>query len=420
MAIRAYCRIPKIKKKTLKPKEGGCPELLSDLMGELDGASEIHIAAYLFNNPVYFSFLSKLAANGCNIYITTLPERGYSDKKLKVDGYPGKISGRDMAKEIFSEIENINNISLRFFPHQYIWYGALYAGGGASYSFHVKAIYAKFSSGQNKCILSTGNFMFTDPYHSDSLLVFEGEPGYEKVFEKFFSDLEGYSTPSEGFKTKYEKYEEEFMLSFAGREENLHIKGLNNCFFTAPFYFIKGLGSNHYVGNRIISLIEQAEHRIWACAQHFHDVASYDRERETIVNALYKKSRQSTGIELRFLKQVPNSSLADKRRAAITETLFQHATPTEQRFNRLAHDKFMLIDDTLVFSTANYTPTQFAFGLRDMSIKNKEGEKVTKKDNFSEVNGFAIVQNCQEDLMSQFENHFNNLWAGGEDIRIDL
>ena len=420
MAIRAYCRVPEIKKRALKPKEGGCPELLEDLFLELSGAEEIHVATYLFNNPTYYKYLSSLAKQGSKIFVTTLPERGYGNKKLKVEGYNEKISGRDMAKQIFSEIKSTGNIDLRFFPHQYVWYGALYAGGGPSYSFHIKAAYAKYPKGKNKCILSSGNFMFTDPYHSDSLLIFEREPTYEKIFSRFFADLEDYSIPCNAFYHNFLDYKKEFLMSYSGHERMLNFKELEHCFFTAPFYLLNGIGSNHYAGNRIIELIRDAKERVWVCAQHFHDVISFDRERESIVKALYEKADQSPKIELRFLKQVPNYSLADKRRAAITETIFQYVTHAAQRFNRLTHDKFILVDDTLLFSTANYTPTQFAFGLRKMEYKNADGEKITKEDNFSEVNGFAIVPKCPKEVINQFEEHFDKMWDDGEEISINL
>ena len=125
-------------------------------------------------------------------------------------------------------------------------------------------------------------------------------------------------------------------------------------------------------------------------------------------------------MEFRFLKQVPHSSLADKRRAAIAETLFGFVMKAPQRYNRLVHDKFMLIDDTLLVSTANYTSTQFAFGKRSMEFIGQDKKKHVKSDNFSEVNGFVIIPNCPEEILDTFESHFNALWNEGQDISINL
>ena len=421
MNIRAYCRIPQNTNRSIKAKEGSCPELMYDLFSELEGAKEIHIAAYLFNNPSYYDFLSGLARKGCKIRVTSLPIRGYSDKPTWVEGYTDKVSARHVAKQIYKKVNNTPNFELEIFPHLYVWYGALYAGGGASYSFHVKAIFAKFRNSINKSILSSGNFMLSDAFHSDNILVLEGISEYENTFKAFFNDLGKYSIPYDDFRSRLHTYRNEFMYTLAGREINLHKRDFRNCFFTAPFYLYDGEGSNHYAGNRIIELISKSSKRIWVCAQHFHDIASYDRERETIIKALYDKHISNPRVSLRFLKQVPHSSLADKRRAGIAETLFQFVMQAEQRYNRLAHDKFMIIDDILLVSTANYTPTQFAFGLRKMEFKDGDGNrKFSKEDNFSEVNGFVIIPSCPKPILEEYESHFNSLWDTGQDITINL
>jgi len=419
MPMKAYCCIPGKTKSRKKAKEGSCPSLLYDLFKELEGANEIHIAAYLFNNPVYFDFLSSLAEKGCKVNITSIPILGYNDKPLEVESFKEKISGRQMAQLIYNKIQESGNMNLEIFPHKYVWYGALYAGGGASYSFHVKAIYAKFQGKMNKCILSSGNFMFTDPFHSDNVIVFEGILAYERAYAKFFEDLEKFSIPYKNYHNKYRNYKDEFQYSLLGREIRLKKNVFKNCFFTAPFYIYGETGSNHYAGNRIIELINQAKKRVWVCAQHFHDLISFDTERETLIKALYDKFLANQNIKFRFLKQVPHSSLADKRRAGIAETLFKFVMKAEQRFNRLAHDKFIIIDNTLIVSTANYTSTQFAFGKRKMDFIDKD-TKIRKEDNFSEVNAFAIIPSCPKKVLSLYEDHFKALWESGQNIEINL
>lgn len=419
MDVRAYCRIPKNLNKSVRAKEGSCPELLKDLFAELEGASEIHIAAYLFNNPIYFDFLSRLAQKGCKVFITSLPIMGYDDKLLKVEGYEGKVSGRTLAEEVYNSVSVANNMELFVFPHLYSWYGALYAGGGASYSFHVKSIYAKFPGDKSKCILSSGNFMVTDPPHSENMVVICDSPEYEAVFSRFFNDLEGLAIGFKDFKDNFCEYKDEFMYQFSDKIIDLPSKGFKNCFFTAPFYCYDGKGSNHFAGDRIIELISHAKNRVWVCAQHFHDLVSFDTERETIIGAIYRKHLEFPKMEFRFLKQVPHSSLADKRRAAIAETLFQFEIKAEQRYNNLTHDKFIIVDDTLVISTANYTSTQFAYGKRRMEYK-EGNNRFIKDDIFSEVNGFIILNNCPGEVIQEYEEHFNDLWNQGVDIKINL
>ncbi|MGD7023040.1 phospholipase D-like domain-containing protein [Rossellomorea vietnamensis] len=415
MSIRAYCHIPK--KLSEKAPEGSCPELLYDLMSELEGATEVHIASYLFNNPILFEFLSEMAKKGCEVIITSLPLRGYKDKPTKVKGYLDKISGQDMARQIYEKIYKTANMQLNIFPHLYSWYGALYAGGGASYSFHVKSIYAVFPN-TSKCFITSGNFMFTDPYHSENMLVIEEEIEYRDTFVQFFKDLETYAVPYEKFKSDFKEEEQEFLYSFYDNTKELSKAESRNCFFTAPFYKYDEQGSNHYAGERIIELIKNAENRIWLCAQHFHDISSFDTERSSIINAIYDKHLLDSDVEFKFLKQVPHSSLADKRRAAIAETLFQYVINAEQRYNRLTHDKFIIIDDTLVVSTANYTSTQFAYGVRPAELK--ANKKIKKLDVFSEVNSFVVIPNCPPEVIEQYEKHFLELWNTGEVIKINI
>ena len=418
MKVNAYCCIPK-KKSGLKEKEGSCPDLLYDLIYELEDAVEVNIAFYLFNNPVFYAFLRQLAQKGCKINIISIPIRGYSNKETKVRGYKEKISAHQKVKEIYDLASKTTNISLKMFPHQYIWYGALYAGGGATYSFHVKAILARFSEGTTKCFLSSGNFMFTDPSHSDNFVVIENGQEYEKVFDKFFKDLNELSVPFDYFLNNYKTYKDEFMFCLSENEINLQSDNFKNCFFTTPFYKYDNLGSNHYAVKQIIDLINKAEKRIWICAQHFHDTCTFDSDRKTIMGALYEKFQQNKNMDFKFLKQVPHTSLADKRRSAITETLSYFIMNAEQRYNKLAHDKFMLFDDLLFISTANYTSTQFAFGRRPMDFKDDEGIKHRKFDNFSEINGFLILPQ-QPEVVKKFEEHFLKLWKNGEDIKIKI
>ena len=94
MKIKAYCRKPASSSTSHRFPEGGCPQLLYDLLEELKGASEIHIAAYLFNNPIYLDYIKSFVNQGCKVYITSLPIRGYDDKPVSVKGYDKKISGR--------------------------------------------------------------------------------------------------------------------------------------------------------------------------------------------------------------------------------------------------------------------------------------------------------------------------------------
>ena len=75
---------------------------------------------------------------------------------------------------------------------------------------------------------------------------------------------------------------------------------------------------------RIRELIRSSTRRVWICAQHFHDLISYDPNAITIINEIFDLHIHNPHMNLKALKQVAHSSLADKRRAAIAETIFQY------------------------------------------------------------------------------------------------
>lgn len=419
--FRPHFCIPESKGRSL---EGSCHGLLDKLLKELESAREVHIAAYLFNNPLYYESVQDLANNGCKVRITSLPIEGYAERKVKITGLEEKKSAMEFAREVYGQLSSHKNIELQIFPHLYSWYGALYAGGGASYSFHVKAICAKFDDNTQKNIIASANFKAGDPPHSENILVVEDTESseYSNTFNTYFKDLKNIAIPQEEYLHNYKTRGDQMNFHFLGKERLLPINDYKNCFFTTPYYqYTDGdmiLGSNHYAGNRIIEIIDSAKERVWVCSQHFHDLVSFDPERETIISAIYKKYLEDPSVKFRFLKQVKHSSLADKRRAGIAETLFQYVMNAPQRFNRHTHDKFIIVDNQLIVSTANYTPTQFAYGIRKMKYA-VDGNRYVKEDYFSETNGFMIIPDNGE-LLTQYEAHFENLWKGGEDIKIDL
>jgi hypothetical protein len=420
MKADAYFCIPKITKRSI---EGSCDGLLSNIFYELNDANEIHVAFYLFNNPLFFEFLETKAKSGCKVVITSLPIEGYSDKLVAIQGLSDKVNARQYAENVYRGILKTGNIELRIFPHLYSWFGALYAGGNPSYSFHIKAIFAKFANNQNKSIITSGNFKVGDPPHSENVLVISEEDGglYSKEFERFFSDLESYSIILDSLDSMRMSIEEQFNYSFgnsSGREIINLPKGDRNCFFTAPFYLYDGSGSNHYASKRICNQILNAKERVWVCAQHFHDLNTFDANTSTMMNAISVLSHNQPGIDFKFLKQVPHASLADKRRAGIAETVIHYSLKAPQKFNRLTHDKFIVVDNNLIISTANYTPTQFAYGNRQMKYS-LQNVSLTKFDIFSESNAFVIIKDNKE-LCAKYVNHFLNMWEGGEDIKVVL
>lgn len=417
MVFRAYCRIPADNKRRL---EGSCPPILQDFMNELRGAKKIWMAFFLFNNPVLFDFLQRLAKQGTEIIVVSLPLRGYDDTRVHIEGQRSKKSKMMFAKNIYSKILGMKNMKLSIFPHMYSWYGALYAGGSASYSFHVKAVLAEFENNRNKCFATSANFATGDPSHSENLIVIEDEPGYVTAFREFFNGLLTRSIPYPKYLKQHNDLLSDFNYLGSYAVENISSTVFSKAIFTCPFYKVDGIGSNQYACRRLIDLLKSAKERILICSQHFHDTMPFDSQRETLIGAILESKRQNKDLEVRLLKQVAHAALSDKRRAAITEFVFKFLLGSPVRINKLAHDKFIIVDDDkLALGSSNYTPTQFAWG-ENMEMKFKKGKKTYKKpDNFSEVNVFIILENARE-IVQQYQRHFEELWSNGEDVVLNL
>ena len=415
MPIRSYCKIPT---RGSKCREGSCPELFNDLKNELRDADTIDLSICLFTNSLLREFLISEAIKGCHINIISLPPLGYNNRKLNMPGYNEKKSSRDLAIENYRNIADATGISLFVFPYMYYWYGASYSGNNPSYGFHIKAAHATFGEAKKSLIFS-GNVSTGDPRRSENMIVIENIAHYNNAFEKFFNDIITHSIDYPGYmhaNTTGLVYD----FNFSGMSNAVDVPQtlFSDAIFTAPFYTIGGVPSNHYASDKIINKIRGARERIYICAQHVHDLDSYDPGAHTIFSAIKEVKDNHDHVDIKMLKQLTHKGLSDKSRAAVAECFFKFYLSCPQRINSLVHDKFIIADNTLIVSTANYTPTQFAYGLREMELTDDNDQSFLKEDIFSEVNGFVIINDPL--IVTSYVAHFQNLWAGGTDINITL
>lgn len=449
--IKLYNRVPR-SYSSGGTAYGSNAEIHSDIVSELEAAAqdikEVHLALYLFNNAHLYNKLLNVANSGARVIVTSLPLTGYDQRK---------IGG---AKQVYRRVLEDGKVDLRIFPHMYVWYGAEYAGGGASYSFHIKAGLIKYRDGTSKVFLTSGNLAPGDPTHSETA-VFIDAPDDSPViqtFEAFFSETESrtrsfgeYSESVNGLQLDLHQV---FDFSFVGSINmvNFDPARISTAFFTAPFITCEGKGSNHYARERLVDVILSAKKRLLLCAQHFHDLSPFNGYRgETIIHSIIKAKKANSSKDVRVLKQVASSGLADKRRAAFVEAhLYNAGIP--QKVNKLAHDKFIVADNAVVITTGNFTATQFGWGDRQMEYKTDTGNlgavqnviesaqdffatpkgyvrtqmtrprsglakvKVFKNDVFSEVNAFIILEGSE--IANQLAAYFDTLW--NHDLSADI
>jgi hypothetical protein len=432
---------------------GSNPEVYYGIEQELKAREsdirEIHLALYLFNNLRLYQLIKGLArSRQIDVVITSTPLAAYDERKI------------ENARRIYYDVAEFcktpstrGNFIFLIYPHMYIWHGAEYAEAKASYSFHVKAGYILYKDGSCKLFLTSCNMSPGDPYHSESAVVLEdpscGSP-FSYAFKRFFQELETLAVPWCKYASLIGGLSRELQMVadfvFVGKHglKDWVEESTNSAFFTGPFIKISGRGSTHFAREKIVETIMEAEKRVLVCGQHVHDIAPFNGYAgPTLIEAIAEKKRNSPDLDVRILKQVSSAGLADKRRAAFAECHLDYAG-IKQRVNKLVHDKFIVVDDKVIISTANFTATQFGWGERAMELVVEKGidhvktvvnsalqlyghpqslvrlnpvrarktrlqkTKVVKQDVFAEVNAFVIVESAK--LAEKFAKHFDNLW----------
>jgi len=418
-----------------------CQDIVSELEARTSDIKELHLALYLFNNAYLYRKLLEIANGGAMVVVTSLPLTGYDQRKI------------DRAKEVYNQVLKDGKIDLRIFPHMYVWYGAEYAGGGAAYSFHIKAGLMEYSDGTCTVFLTSGNLAPGDPTHSETAAFIEApcNASIIQAFKSFFGEIEKRAKPFGDYNKLVRELplelQQVFDFCFVGGTNTINFSQAqaSHAFFTAPFMTIERKGSNHYARERLVDVILSAKRRLLVCAQHSHDISPFNGyQGQTMIGSITEAKRANPSMDVKVLKQVASSGLADKRRAAFVECHLYYAG-VPQRVNRLIHDKFIVADDTTVISTGNFTATQFGWGQRVMEYetgsdnrnaiqkvidsansffatprdcisvemtrpkKKRPRVKVSKRDIFSEINAYIIIESSE--VADGMAKYFDTLWS---------
>ena len=416
---RAYFDIPtNCCKKHFK---GSSPKLTDKLVEEIKGAKKVSISFFLFNNSSLIHEFESNMNKGGQVTIYSLPLQGYDRevKKIYNHNYTESFdfSKYSYAQYIYQRIEkNSKDIQLKFFPHTYVWFKQKFSRGNEAYSLHNKSVLAEFEDGTVKCISSSSNFALGDPPHSENMIVVEECKNTEAMFRKYFELLDRNSFTAADYR------------GFSGRQYDFEyvVKPVDikdtylNCYFTAPFIKYNGIGSNHFVQARIIEFISKAKKKIFICAQHVSDIESFDKKALSIVYALVDIIKLIPDIEIKILKQTRASNQAQGARTQKTEAFFNQFSNVEQKFwSPVIHDKFIVVDDKVLVTTANFTPTQYAWSEGHPMKYEKETENGREtrviNNTFSEINSFHFIEDPV--IAAAYENHFKVLWGKASFIK---
>jgi hypothetical protein len=410
-------------------QQGGSPGLLAGFIQFIeerkDSITEVNLCWYLFNNRILYDYLVGLSERGIQVNVITIPLEGYdnSNPKKLVNLETGnkseeKFTKYDSAKNIFNEVfhnTTFGGFNIYFFPHIYLRsrYIKPFSRGAMPYSLHIKAGFIKKKDGF-AALLSSSSLAVRDLVKHESMIMVEDEKAFQLPMQKFFMDMFKACIPIKNFTTEFNTGRNDYQLKTDVNNFAAH--------FTAPFYF----DSPHKLEERVIKLIKKAKNRIIIGAQHlaaynyefkskYHSKVFGDKIRKGIIGEIVEKAAE--GLEIIFLSQTfsPPEEYAGHFKG------FYFREPSNKKYfskliselaklksvkyfvNEDLHLKFIIIDETLIYSSYNYTPTQFIY-LDKVDIKEfAHMPDKSYKGQHCEVSGHFVVND--KETVRKFEEN---------------
>lgn len=342
------------------------------LKNNINNIASIKLAMYLFNNSYLFETLKELANTSCIVDVYSIPLEGYDDDRpidIK-DHITGVSLGRstkyDLAEAIYSETVNqpIQNLTLHIFPHMYLRSKKVraFSRGNMPYSLHCKTCLIKFNDGTYYVGLTSSNMAVRDAQKIELFHLSTIEGAEIISAEDFFTGLQENSININMFDPDADYNHYEITMRPA--------PPISRILYTAPFYE----NSAQLFEERIIQMINRATTRIVVAAQH---VCAYDysyfinntikQNKPGFLNSVLEKARH--GVPTTILSQ----TYADTHgthgcRTPENQTAFINFTTAAKNTNNChyyvnanLHAKYIIIDNIVITTTCNFTPTQFIY-----------------------------------------------------------
>ena len=371
---------------------------------------EVFVAVYLFNNEYLHDELLALVARGVRVHLVTIPPDGYDtahpqmifDKSERKDFFKKPHTKYSLAKRIFSKHfqSSIENFDLYFFPHKYLRSHRVrpFSRGKQPFSMHLKSFLFLMKNGEGVLGLSSSNLAVRDTIKEENFLMTDIKNDKLRSNHAFFKTLFSHAIKIQDFDFENNYHHLEFLPQ--------KIEQNPNVFFTAPFFF----NSPFQAENFLKQAIDQAQKRIFIAAQHiscykyflegkFHSQTDNQRVmRDGFLKNVLRKANE--GIEVRFLSQTFAGDLGieKKARKIANSSSFrtflialEESLNIKYSVNKNLHSKYIIIDDLVIVTTCNFTPSQFIY-LDKVEIPKFEkmpGESYSGI--FSEVSQFVKV-----------------------------
>lgn len=394
----------------------GCSPMLLQhfckwLSSQRKNISVLEIALYLFNNEYLYSTLKDLADSGCRIHIYSIPLEGYDDDKpLNIANHKNGLSlGRYtkfyFANQIYTDIQKSNNpnLHLHIVPHMYLRSNKVraFSRGNMPYSLHCKTFFLRYKNGNAFAGLTSSNMAVRDaPKIEMAYITSLNQPEMESASD-FFDGLKENSVLIDHFNPIGDYNHFRIIKRPTPRESKI--------LYTAPFYE----NSASIFEDRLTAMIKGAKRRIVVCAQHicaYHYAypqkftARSTGEADVHKNGFIKDvlSMADSGISTTFLSQTYTDSQGShgcrspKNKSAFIRFIedARNISNCSYYVNPNLHAKFMVIDDIVVATTCNFTPSQFIY-LPNVSIPSFENIPNTSYSGIFCEFGAYFVQKSQ-------------------------
>lgn len=389
---------------------------------EADGIAEIYLSMRLYNNGVLHEKMKDFANRGIKVTVISIPLAGYDDNYPKnIYKYETNESYRhgatiySLAKEIYEDIERLNNenYTLRIFDHACVRKSTVryfYSRRWLPYSLQNKSVYIKYKDGGKTVTgLTSSDLAVGHQSKAELMLLVEDTLASCEITEMFFSNMLNHSVRLADWQNPHPDYHYEMETVYGGNVE------MN--YFTAPFI----QDSPVKMEEKIMDIISSAQERIYICAEELTAFKYRDIKnrvlRPGILGAVFEKCRE--GIQVKCLSRTyvdingdlqgqiePTDSAGVKKLIKQVDQLGS----CSYSVNRNVNAKFIVVDNTIIVGTGNYTPTEFICG--DVSIDNSESANISGisyRGKYSRVNHYIIIKDCE--LAKQMIGFFNEILA---------
>lgn len=398
---------------------GSSKELLHSFFDFIDAERgnivEINLCLYLYNNEILHNKMKELAEEGVSVNVISIPLEGYDssnpqDIREPINNtvqYHGETK-YSLAEKVYNDIIDFNNskYSLYVFGHTYVRSSRMrnFARGTLPYSLHTKSLFIRLRDGRTITGLTSSNLAVRDASKDELMILIEDTPDSRRSSELFFRTLIENSTAVTDWENPYPNF------CYHMNCTDAVFYGAN--YFAAPFFH----NSPIRIDEKISEIIETARDRIYICAEHlaaYHYRDMHGNFQPGLFSVVFQKGRE--GIPVRCLSQTYVDAEGDSHGQRSPENtgmfrqLIRQIDQLDQcvyAVNKNVHAKFIVVDNTAVISTANYTPTEFIYG--PVTINRFDDDSlagVRYSGIFSEVSHFIILedQGIAEQLIRFFE-----------------